>query len=226
MEKPTDKNKKGKEQKIRVIFACCELMSKLGLDEQLQMEGDIDIIKTVEEVNDLLNLLKSEKPDIIMMCHSFLKEMGIGLVSTIKNSDKHIKFIVFCSSFTLEQELMMIRKGISGIISTNPVLDTLVQAVRKVYSGDYWVRRDVLNAIVESGLGINVHEETEEENLQLTKREKEILHLIATGSTNREIASRLFISQITVKSHVSHIYKKMNVHNRLEATILAKRNNI
>ncbi len=218
--------KKKKEPEIRVLLACCELMGKMGLYEQLQREDDIEIIKTVEEINDLLNLTKREKPDIIMICHSILKEMGIGLVSTIKNSDKHIKFIVFCRSFTLEQELMMIRKGINGIISTKTAHDTLIEAVRKVYSGDIWIRREALNAIVESGLSFNVPKESKGVNLQLTKREKEILHLIATGSTNLEIASRLFISKITVKSHVSHIYKKMNIHNRLEASILAKTNNI
>lgn len=224
MEKPT--NKKGKEPKIRVLLACCETLSKLGLYEQLRREDDIEIIKTVEEINDLLNLSKREKPDIIMMCHSFLKEMGIGLVSTIKISNKHIKFIVFCSILTPEQELMMIRKGISGIVSTSSALDSLVKAVRKVYSGDFWIRREVLNAIVESGVDLNVPEESEGENLQLTKREKEILSLIATGCSNHEIASCLFISQITVKSHISHIYKKMNIHNRLEASILAKNNNL
>ncbi len=218
-------DKKGKEPKIKVLLACCEILSELGPFEQLQKEDDIEIIKTIEEINELLNLIKREKPDIIMICQSILKEMGIDFVSTIKNDEKHIKFIVFCRSISLEQELMMIRKGISGVVSTKPALDTLVKAVRKVYSGNFWIRRETLNTIIESGLGL-VPKESEGENQQLTKREKEILHLIATGSTNLEIASRLYISKITVKSHISHIYKKMNIHNRLEASILAKTNNI
>jgi DNA-binding NarL/FixJ family response regulator len=219
-------DKKRKEPKIRVLLACCELLYKIGLYEQLQRGDDIEVIKTVVEINDLLKLTKSEKPDIIMICHSILNEMGIGLVSTIKKSDKHIKFIVICSSFTLEQELMMIRKGISGIVSNTTTYDALVEVVRKVYAGDIWIRREALNAIVESGLDLNVPEESEGKNLQLTKREKEILSLIGTGCSNLEIASRLFINEATVKTHVSHIYKKMNIHNRLEAVILAKKSNI
>ncbi len=219
-------DKKGKEPKIRVLLACCELLYKLGLYDQLQREEDIEIIKTVEEINELLSLAKREKPDIIIICHPILIEMGIGLVSSIKNSDKHVKFIVFCGSFTPEQELMMIRKGISGIVSTQTAQDTLIEVVRKVYSGDIWIRREALNAIVDSGLDLNVPKESKGENLPLTKREKEILALIGTGCSNFEIASRLFISESTVKSHVSHIYKKMNIHKRLEAVILAKKSNI
>jgi DNA-binding NarL/FixJ family response regulator len=219
-------DKKRKEPKIRVLLACCELLYNLGLYDQLQREGDIEIIKTVEEIDELLNLTKREKPDIIMICYPILKEMGIGLVSTIKNCDKHIKFIVFCGSFTMEQELKMIREGISGIVSTKTAQGILVEVVRKVYSGDIWIRREALNAIVDTGLDLNVPKKSKGKNLPLTKREKEILSLIGTGCSNLEIALRLFISETTVKSHVSHIYKKMNIHNRLEAVILAKKSNI
>ncbi len=219
-------SKRGKKPKIRVLLASCELLCEQMLQDQFKRENDIEIIQSAEEINEVLELIEREKPDIIIMCHSILNEMGLDLVSTIKKSRKHIKFIVFCRNYTPEQELMMLRKGISGIVSHKIARNALLEVVRKVYSGDIWIRRETLNAIVESDLNLNEPKDSNGDNLQLTTREKEILALIGTGCSNPEIAHRLFISETTVKSHISHIYKKMNIHDRLEAAILAKNRNI
>jgi DNA-binding NarL/FixJ family response regulator len=122
--------------------------------------------------------------------------------------------------------MMMLRKGISGIVSNNMVHGSLCEVIRKVYSGDIWIRREILNAIVESDLHLNVPKDSNEENQQLTKREKEILTLIGKGCSNPKIAQRLFISETTVKTHISHVYKKMNIHTRLEAIIHAKKSTL
>ena len=118
-----------------------------------------------------------------------------------------------------------ISNGVHGIFHENDSLATLKKGIRAILNGELWYSRDTmsvtLSSLVEKN---NIQSPKISDEIGLTRREKEILKLIALGKTNEEIAGNLNISSLTVKTHVSNIYRKINVPNRIQAIFWATKN--
>lgn len=113
-------------------------------------------------------------------------------------------------------------RGIRGIFFENEPLDMFLKGIRTILKGEYWFSRELLNRwIPETRRAMD--SEPDSATL-LTRREKEVLKLVATGASNEEIASSLAISFHTVKTHLTNIFKKLNLPNRLQASLWAARN--
>ena len=133
--------------------------------------------------------------------------------------------IIFLSSEDKreEAELNIIKMGAKGFLCAKDSLETLIRAIKACHAGEIWASRKSTNAVIGNlDTGRVVIEENETGGL--TPREKEVLLLLASGLKNTEIAARLFISDKTVKTHVSRLFKKIKVSNRLQATLWAYKN--
>ena len=119
-----------------------------------------------------------------------------------------------------------ISNGVHGIFYEDDSLDALKRGIRAILSGELWFSRDIISASLSSFVNKNnIHASQKEgDKIGLTKREKEILKLIALGKNNENIAGGLNISTLTVKTHVSNIYRKINVPNRIQAIFWATKN--
>ena len=118
-----------------------------------------------------------------------------------------------------------ISNGVHGIFHENDSLVTFKRGIIAILNGELWYSRDImsvtLSSLVEKN---NIQSPNIPDKIGLTRREKEILKLIALGKTNEEIADKLNISSLTVKTHVSNIYRKINVPNRIQAIFWATKN--
>jgi DNA-binding NarL/FixJ family response regulator len=119
-----------------------------------------------------------------------------------------------------------INNGSHGIFYEDDSLDVLKKGIKAILSGELWFSRDIISASLSSFVyKSNIHSSlNEDDKIGLTKREKEILKLIALGKNNEDIADVLHISTLTVKTHVSNIYRKINVPNRIQAIFWATKN--
>lgn len=119
-----------------------------------------------------------------------------------------------------------ISNGVHGIFYENDNLEILKRGIKAILNGELWFSRDIMSAtlssLVERSTYKSAHEDSDK--IDLTKREKEVLKLIALGKTNEEIAEKLNISALTVKTHVSNIYRKINVPNRIQAIFWTTKN--
>jgi DNA-binding NarL/FixJ family response regulator len=114
-----------------------------------------------------------------------------------------------------------VEKGVRGFLYENETLDNLPKAIQTVYNGELWLSREFMsNWILATKTG---HGQTGEQN-GLTLKEVQILRLIAEGASNKEIAEKLSITTNTAKTHVYNIFKKINVTNRLQAALWARKN--
>lgn len=113
--------------------------------------------------------------------------------------------------------------GVRGVFYTDTSPELLIRGIRVILQGDLWFSRQVLVEIVKEERGARSEEMPNESLPALSRREREILAMIAEGKRNHEIAETLFISRNTVKSHVNHIYAKINATNRVEAVLWASR---
>jgi DNA-binding NarL/FixJ family response regulator len=164
------------------------------------------------------------KPDVVLMDIRFHKEnLGIGATSTLKEKLPETKVIIF-TEFPDEEILRgAIKAGASGFLLKKEVQDTdiITNAIRTVHRGDAYITPSITAKILNE-----IKRLTEKCKFELTKRELQILRLIADGKDNKGIAKTLDIDERTVANHISSILFKMNAKNRTEAATIARREGI
>ena len=152
---------------------------------------------------------------------------GIDVLRRLKDMGVNTKIIMLTIHDDKEYIFETIKIGAVGYLVKDSDADTLVKAIREVKSGRTYIQPSVAKMVAE---GLNTNDEEVTSRLKkiesLTKREYEVLTLIAEGLNNKDIADKLFISEKTVKNHVSSIFKKLGVNDRIQAAIFAYKNNI
>ena len=120
------------------------------------------------------------------------------------------KLVVFNASLACDLEMALVNKGAAGILYADCPLATCVKALRKVHSGELWLRRELFTSLIDSSrLDLATGNRHEVHNAHLTRREVEVLCKVVAGYSNMEISSSLCISLKTVKTHLNNIYKKL-----------------
>ena len=151
---------------------------------------------------------------------------GIQTLRRLKDMDNTIKIIMLTFHEDREYLFETINLGANGYVLKDAESESLIKAIRDVFNGESYIYPTLATELVKE---FNRREEKGKQKTNvdnLTKREYEVLTLIAEGFNNREIANHLFISEKTVKNHVSNIFKKINVSDRTQAAIYAYKNNI
>lgn len=206
---------------IRILVVCISSFSRMGLCDVLSKEKDFKIIKETSTEDETITWVKRESPDIILLCFQLLLECGTDLILKIKCSMKEPKIVVFNYSFNKKQEVLLLGKGVVGVIRSGSRKLTIIKALRKIHSGGHWFREESVQLLTETNSNSNGIKRLEDDVLPLTKRELEVLAYIAAGYKNHEISTKLRVSKATVKTHINNIYRKLDVNDRLQATLYA-----
>jgi LuxR family transcriptional regulator of csgAB operon len=172
----------------------------------------------------MIHRAQKEDPDIVFLCSHFLIKNWKNVIANIKNKVKRSRIVIFNCHFTQHQELMLAKEGVVGILGCNSTLSTLIKALKKVHEGELWLRRDLIPHLINSHPGTRDEEAPQKDDLNITRREFEILSLIGNGYKNHQISSELCISESTVKTHIQNIFKKLNINNRIQAIFYVKNN--
>jgi len=170
----------------------------------------LDLSSIPEDVE----VLRKAQPEVLLL-HANGGDSDFDIVSRLRNDAPEIKILLFLDAADEEMEFQAIRAGSCGCISNASDLDTLLKAVSAVGKGEIWVSRRVASRLISK-----LSEAPESPNSNgLTPQEWKVLGLLASGARNKEIANRLSVSENTVKTHLSTIYRKINVDCRLAATL-------
>jgi DNA-binding NarL/FixJ family response regulator len=214
--------------KIKVVIAADHQLMRQGLKQILELEENIEVIGLAENGNEAIEKIRELNPDIILMDINMPKCNGIMALREIKSSDISTKVIMLTIHDDREYLLETINIGAEGYVLKDAESSSLVRAINNVYEGANYIHPNIANHIVSEMNQISGRtvEKIDENFLKLTKREKEVLLLIADGFNNREIADELFISEKTVKNHISNIFKKIDVNDRTQAAIYVYKNRI
>lgn len=192
-----------------------------GMKFLLSTTEDLKVINDFDSGEDTLNFLSTteEKIDLALIDLVMPEIDGIGLTTQLKEKYKNIKVLVL-SSYTSEEYIRPVfRAGADGYIIKEMDIDELTNSIRDVIEGKRVVHPDILKIIDEGG--VLPHEKN-----VLSRREMEVLKEIVNGLSNKEISETLFVSEKTVKTHVSHILNKLEVSDRTQAAIYAIKFNI
>jgi two-component system response regulator DegU len=210
--------------KIEIIIADDHTMIREGLKQLLELDGTMKVIAEANDGEECLNLLnKKIHPDILLLDINMPKKNGIEVLEYIKQNKIPVKVLILTVHNEVEYLLKAVDIGIDGYLLKDSSYDELKEAIDVVISGNTYIQPSLLPALNESMEDYALDKEKIE---WLTKRELDVLRLISEGCSNKKISDELTISERTVKNHISHIFRKIDVEDRTQAAVFAIRNKI
>jgi DNA-binding NarL/FixJ family response regulator len=212
--------------KINVLIADDHSMIRQGLKQILEMETDIIVVGQASNGNEAIKLANEINPDIILMDINMPGLDGLQAIDELKKGKVNSKIIVLTINEGSEYLFKTLQMGVEGYVLKDAESSILIQAIRSVYNGQSYIQPNMTKELVREFNRVTLHEKKSDEENNLTAREIEVLQLIAEGMINKEIGKVLYISDKTVKNHVSNIFKKLNVSDRTQAAIYAFKHNI
>lgn len=206
---------------IRVLIADDHTIVRSGVRLLLEAEPDIDVVGEALDGGEAMELVETLQPDVVLMDIAMPVMDGLEATRRIKNLFPQIQVLVLTMHRSDEYFFELIKAGASGYVLKGAKTAELIEAVRVVNSGEVFLYPTMAQKLVKGYL--NLVEWENESGKTLSKREKEILRLLAEGYNNNEIAEKLFISPSTVHSHRANIMNKLELNNRRELLQYARR---
>lgn len=216
---------------IRILLADDHKMVRRGLQMFLTSQRDMEIVGEASTGQELLEQAAALMPDIVLMDIRMPVMDGIEATKRLAAALPKVKVIVLTSFSDQDHALPAIRAGAKGYLLKDLEPEELAAAVRRVHEGKVELHPDIagqlMNQYVHMYQGKPAYAEAEQPVQEsLTKREHEVLRLIASGMSNRMIADALVITEKTVKTHVTHILSKLDLDDRTQAALYAVRNGL
>lgn len=209
--------------KIRVVIADDHGLFREMLRLTLRREGSVKIVGEAANGRQTIDVISDLKPDIVLLDSTMPEMGGIEVLPVIREKNLKTKALMLTANMNETVIFKALKGGAKGYLSKDVSLSDLIKAIQAVHKGELWVERKLMARFFDKEATVSPKEEARagRPKMVLTPREKEILSILSTGCTNKEIAKALFISEKTVKSHLNSIFRKLNVTRRLQAILQA-----
>lgn len=206
---------------IKVLIADDHVLVREGLRKLLELDENIEVMTEVGDGQGAINIARKAKPDVILMDVNMPGTDGIVATKVIKREYPSIKIIAL-TIYEDEEVVEMVRAGVSAYVLKDVAGSELVDTIHRVMQGEIVIHPRVANRLVRE---LN-RSDSKKNEVRLTKREKDVLDLLVKGNTNKEMADSMFISEKTVKNHLTSIFRKLGVKDRTQAAVYALKHNI
>ena len=200
-------------QKCRVVIAEDHTIIRDGLRSLLTATKDFDIVGEAADGREALRCCEKLKPDLVLTDLSMPRMDGTDVIRSIKKQSPNTKVIALTVHQTEEYVLATLRAGADGYVLKEASYEELMMAIRSVLRGKHYLSPEISGKLIEGYLEGRKSYKTDSLWDKLTKREREILKLVAEGFKSKEIADYLCISVHTVETHRAALMKKLNLHN-------------
>lgn len=212
-------------KKIRLILIEDNRLLREGITDMLKKERDMNVVAAFDDTDIITERLSELKPHIALLDLGLRKQNSLKLAKALKNEYRSIKIIIMGLVPLQEEILKFVEAGVSGFILKDATLSQFLKTIRDVCEGKKVLPPLLANSLFSQIMEFGVKEFGAKKVIQsvrMTKREREIIALIAEGLANKEIAFKLNLSIYTVKSHVHNILEKMALNTRVQIAIHAK----
>ncbi|MEH7387138.1 response regulator transcription factor [Bacillus sp. JJ1521] len=207
---------------IKLMLVDDHAVLRDGLRNILELEDDIRVVGEAVSGDDAIQKVPICEPDVILMDINMPQKNGVEVTGILKKDYPSIKILVLTMHNHDEYFMAAIREGADGYLLKDAPSEQVVEAIRTVARGESVIHPSMTKKL------LNFHQQQHEQprDNALTERETEVLQCLVEGLSNKEIAERLFISDKTVKIHVSKIFKKFDVKSRSQVVIYAVQNKL
>jgi DNA-binding NarL/FixJ family response regulator len=188
---------------IRIIIADDHAMFRQGLRLVLDLEPDVELVGEVHRAADLVATVRSTPSDLLLLD----LQMERWSFADIEPLSKEIGIVVVTASERTEDALHAIRLGARAVVQKRFAFETLMEAIRAAANGQTWLPPALQTELAKQW--------REPQTKTLSPREREIVRLVALGLQNAEIGKKLFISEVTVKTHLSNVFQKLSIRDRV-----------
>ena len=220
---------------IRVLLADDQALIRAGFRVLLEAADDIEVIGEAVNGDQAVELATAERPDVILMDIRMPGTDGLAATAQIAAADglNGVKVVILTTFETDEYVYQALRAGASGFLVKDAEPEELIRAVRVVHKGEALLSPSVTRRLIASlatrapavpaaaGRDPANPARPAADLARLTEREREVLALVAQGLSNEEIATRLYLSPLTTKTHVSHIMTKLGARDRAQLVVIA-----
>jgi len=207
-------------KKIRVLLADDHTLFRKGLQEIINKQSDMAVVGEAKDGVEAVEKTEELNPDIILMDIGMPILDGVKATRLIKGQNEKVGIVVLTMYRNDQYVFEVIKAGAQGYILKDADLGELLKAIRRVHRGEPMIDSSMAGRVLVEFSKLTRDQESQD-FLDLSKRETEILQLVAQGATNKDIAEKLFISEYTVRNALSIIFQKLHVNNRTEAAVYA-----
>ena len=214
--------------KRRVVIVDDHTLFREGLRTILGMEADIEVVADAESAEDIVELIWQTQPDVLLLDIRMPQGSGLDAVPAVLRISPRTQVLVLTACDEKEEHMRAFKLGAKGVILKDSARQTLMQAIHTVCAGQVWVDPRMTNALVEelSHLGPDGAASGGRDENGLTERELEIVRLVASGYKNKEVGATLTISERTVKTHLTNVFQKLGVRDRVGLVMYALRHGL
>ena len=211
---------------IKVVIADDHALFRDGLKRILSLEKDILVVGEAANGDEIPKAMERTKPDILLLDLKMPKGDVVQNLLDVAARSPGSRVIILTAFSDEENVLNAAKGGAKGYVPKGVPSATLLQAIKVVHNGGVWIDKEIpawetFEEIVRGQTSTRESTPIIDESIKtLTKREMEILRLVAEGLTNEEIGKKIFISEKTVKTHLTNIFDKLKVNNRFKAALL------
>jgi len=213
-------------KKISVLIADDHALMREGLRKILSMEDKIDVAGEAQDGAAAAEMALALNPDIILMDINMPVTNGIEATKIIKSKNPDIKVIALTIHDQEEYLFELIKAGASGYVLKDVSPGLLIQAIFEVARGESFIHPSMTTKMLNEFSRLSTLSRQKNNPMGLTRREYDVLRLVAHGDSNRSIADKLYISEKTVKNHLTNIFQKLGVEDRTQAAIQAMKNKL
>ncbi|HRP91601.1 MAG TPA: response regulator transcription factor [Ignavibacteriaceae bacterium] len=206
-------------KKIKILLIEDNRLLREGISAFLKKQTDINVVTTVGNGENILALISKLKPNIVLLDLGLRSQNSLKIVKLVKKNYKETKIIVM-DLIPLQADVFeFVQAGVSGFMLKDISVIEFLKTIRLVYAGAKvlppHLTGSLFSQIVEHAIN-GSKPAALNESVRMTKREKQVIELIADGCTNKEIAQKLHLSTYTVKSHVHNILEKLSLSTRVQ----------
>jgi len=206
------------EATIRVLIADDHPIFRIGLRTLIGNEPDFEFVGEADNGEQAIELAQALRPDVLLLDLHLPGTNGLEVLRRLGSSNVGTRTVLLTASIERGQMRTALMRGAWGVLYKHTATDLLTKCIRQVSRGEYWVGRDSVGELVDA-LRNPVRSDARPGGL--TPREREIVSLVVTGASNKDIAWQLVLNEQTVKNHLRKIFDKLQVVNRVELALAA-----
>ena len=214
-------------RKRRIVIVDDHTLFREGLRTILSTEENVEVVADAESAEDVVELVWQTRPDVLLLDIRMPQGSGLDAIPAVLKISPNTQVLVLTASDDREDHVRAFRLGAKGVILKDSARQTLLQAIQSVCRGEVWMDPRMSGALADElshmrdPQALSTRHET-----GLTDRELEIVRLVASGYKNKEVGATLTISERTVKTHLTNIFQKLGVRDRVGLVMYALRHNL
>lgn len=211
---------------ISVLIVDDHAVVRAGLRMLIDQDPDMKVTGLAGNRSEALAAATSSQPNIIILDIVLGDEDGLSFLPELREVAPNARVLVLTGLRSSDSQRQAMRAGAMGVVLKEHAAEVLIKAIKKVHHGEVWLDRFTMGSVLQEFTEEKQINPDKDKIATLTDREREVITLVGEGLKNKQIAARLFISETTVTHHLSSVFSKLEVSDRLELIIYAFRHGL